>query len=385
MVIEKENVIEKIDTLIIGGGLSGLYAASILAAEKKKVLLLEARDRIGGRILSTQIHGFSTDLGPSWYWPALNPKVCALVNALHLTGYPQFETGYCRFQARDGRVVTMEGQPMDPPGWRIDGGMMALVKGLYKRLPQGTVRLKHPVCDIERRDDGVLVSVGVLDEPPVCRIKASRVILAMPPRLAARSILFTPDLPTNLTQAMLRANTWMAGHAKFFALYDEAAWRTMGLSGQGFSYHGPVGEIHDGSCETGTPFGLTGFLATPALRRKEKEAMAPAMVSQLGTLFGDEAAHPTAFYYKDWAKEPFTATEYDLKSAHNHPEFHLPSGKTTIWDNRFHFAGTETADHLAGYLEGALASGERAASAVSRPVRDSTKIKQTQALPPAAR
>lgn len=56
-------------------------------------------------------------------------------------------------------------------------------------------------------------------------------------------------------------------------------------------------------------------------------------------------------------------TEYDLRSAHNHPEFRPPSGATSFWDGAVHFAGTETADYLGGYLEGALSSGERAASA----------------------
>jgi monoamine oxidase len=32
---------------------------------------------------------------------------------------------------------------------------------------------------------------------------------------------------------MLKASTWMAGQAKFFALYDKADWRKIGLSGQG--------------------------------------------------------------------------------------------------------------------------------------------------------
>jgi monoamine oxidase len=42
------------------------------------------------------------------------------------------------------------------------------------------------------------------------------------------------------------------------------------------------------------------------------------------------------------------------------PEFLPPSGKTSFWDGSVHFAGTETADQLGGYLEGALSSAERA-------------------------
>ena len=351
---------EKVDTIIIGGGLSGVYAAFLLAAKRPSLVLIEARSRLGGRILSLEHQGFFADLGPSWYWPMINPKIAALVQTLGLNGYPQYETGLSRFQARDGHIETIEGYPMEPPGWRLAGGMISLVKGLCARIPQGVIRLDHPVCRIERVDQGVLVTVGRLDQEPKCRLKASWIILALPPRLAARSILFTPDLSFDLTQAMLKASTWMAGQAKFFALYHKAAWRKIGLSGQGFSLCGPLGEIHDGSSEDGRPYGLTGFVGIPALRRKNRASMVQAILTQLSLLYGQEAAQPVSVYYQDWAREEFTATEYDQRAVHNHPEFQPPSGKTSIWDDTVHFAGTETADQLGGYLEGALSSAERA-------------------------
>ena len=351
---------EKVHTIIIGGGLSGIYAAFLLVAKKKSLVLLEARSRVGGRILSPEHQGFFADLGPSWYWPMINPKVNSLIQTLGLKGYPQFETGLCRFQARDGRAETIAGYPMDPPGWRLTGGMISLINKLCVRIPKDVIQLNHPVCEIERLDNGIQVTVGRLDQEPKCRLKASRIILAVPPRLAARSILFTPDLSYHLTQAMLKSSTWMAGQAKFFALYKKADWRKIGLSGQGFSLCGPLGEIHDGSSKANKPYGLTGFVGIPALRRKNREIMIEAILTQLSLLYGHEAGQPSRIYYQDWAKEEFTATEYDQRAVHNHPEFHPPSGKTSIWDGTFHFAGTETADHLGGYLEGALSSAERA-------------------------
>jgi monoamine oxidase len=207
--------------------------------------------------------------------------------------------------------------------------------------------------------------VGRHDQEPKYRLKASCVILALPPRLAAGSILFTPDLPYDLMQAMLKASTWMAGHAKFFALYDEAGWRNFGLSGQGFSLCGPLSEIHDGSSAVNQPYGLTGFVGIPALRRINRESIIQSILGQLTLLYGDAARHPVRIYYQDWAREEFTATAYDQRSAHNHPEFLPPSGKTSFWDDTVHFAGTETADHLAGYLEGALSSAERAVCAAT--------------------
>ena len=355
---------EKVDTIIIGGGLSGIYTAAMLLEKKQSLVLLEARSLVGGRILSLEHHGFFSDLGPSWYWPAINPKVAALVQKLGLDGYPQFETGMGRFQTKDGHAETIDGYPMQPPGRRLNGGMISIVNGLCARIPKGIIRLNHPVCEIQRCDHGAQVVVGHLDYDPVCCFKASKIILAMPPRLAAGSILFTPDLPYDLSQAMLKASTWMAGQAKFYALYDKADWRRYSLSGQGFSLCGPLGEIHDGSGPAENPYGLTGFVSIPALRRKDSDTMIQRILVQLPYLFGPAAGNPVKVYYRDWAREPFTATEYDQRSAHSHPEFHPPSGKTSVWNDTLHFAGSETADEFGGYLEGALSSAQRAVSSV---------------------
>ncbi|WP_320044711.1 FAD-dependent oxidoreductase [uncultured Desulfobacter sp.] len=356
---------EHVDTIIIGAGLSGIACAAHLMRQNRSVLVLEARSRIGGRILCPNHQTFFADLGPSWFWPMVNPEVAALVQNLGLKSYPQFEQGLALFETKAGDVQTVSGCPMEPPAFRLEGGMMALIKGLLAQINRQAIRLNHPVCEIQRQDNGCRVKVGHLDQPPRCELTASNVILALPPRLAARSILFTPDLSHTLAQAMLKASTWMAGHAKFFALYNKAAWRNMGLSGQAFSQRGPLGEIHDGSATGDHPYGLTGFAGIPALRRKDKNTMSRAILAQLVQLFGPDAAQPLELYYKDWALESYTATEYDKKSCHDHPEFYPPGGKTSIWNNTLHFAGSETAGQFGGYLEGALVSARRAVAAVS--------------------
>lgn len=54
------------DVVIIGAGVSGLAAAKKLIEGNKNVLVIEARDRIGGRILTDRNLGFPIDLGASW-------------------------------------------------------------------------------------------------------------------------------------------------------------------------------------------------------------------------------------------------------------------------------------------------------------------------------
>ena len=355
---------ETVDTLIIGGGLSGIYAAWLLSRRKRSFVVLEARERVGGRILSPEHLGYYSDLGPSWYWPAIHPNMVRLVQTLGLTGYRQFEDGLGRYQRSNGAVQTVRGYATEPASWRISGGMGALVTTLCKAISEKAIRRNHPVCQIEKDGAGALVSVGELGESPWVRFSANRVILALPPRLAAATILFTPELSHPLTQAMLKIGTWMAGQAKFCVLYDEPFWRQAGLSGQTFSERGPLGEIHDGSSNSQGPYGLTGFLGIPAAQRSQQQHLTEAILSQLAAIYGEPAAQPAAFFYKDWARERFTATQFDQPPMLEHPLYHPPAGQTAIWDGIIQFAGTETAIQHGGYLEGALSAAERAVGAI---------------------
>ncbi|MGN6647019.1 MAG: phytoene desaturase family protein [Cytophaga sp.] len=53
---------------IIGSGISGLCAAAVLARKGQQVLVFEKNDQLGGRMRQFEAHGFTFDMGPSWYW-----------------------------------------------------------------------------------------------------------------------------------------------------------------------------------------------------------------------------------------------------------------------------------------------------------------------------
>jgi polyamine oxidase len=64
-----ENVRRKSHTpsaIVIGGGFAGLAAADALRNASFQVILLESRDRIGGRVHTDYSFGFPVDLGASW-------------------------------------------------------------------------------------------------------------------------------------------------------------------------------------------------------------------------------------------------------------------------------------------------------------------------------
>ena len=68
--------------VIVGAGIAGLSAAHTLAAKGRTVQLLEARDRIGGRIHSDYSLGVSCDLGASWLHGANGNPLTELTNSL---------------------------------------------------------------------------------------------------------------------------------------------------------------------------------------------------------------------------------------------------------------------------------------------------------------
>ena len=50
--------------IVVGGGLAGLTAANALAAEGRKVVLLEQSEHLGGRAMTRQDRGYLLNLGP---------------------------------------------------------------------------------------------------------------------------------------------------------------------------------------------------------------------------------------------------------------------------------------------------------------------------------
>jgi monoamine oxidase len=342
------------DVAIVGGGLAGLALAERLLRAGVACAVFEARARFGGRIAALDAPGGRVDLGPSWFWPG-QPRLARLIADLGLRAFPQYSVGEILFEDAQGIVHRGQGFASMEGSFRVEGGMLGLIEGLLSRLPADCLYPSSPVQEVEA--GGIRLIDGR-------RCVAQHVVLALPPRLAA-GLQFEPALPGDALSSLTDIPTWMAGHAKFVAVYKNAFWRDAGLSGDVMSRRGPLAEIHDASGEDGHPAALFGFLGVPApYRAGQARQIEAAALGQLARIFGPEAAHPLRTVLQDWALEPLTATQADQIPPPAHPAYGLPASLARLWNGRLHLAATEVAPAMGGLLEGALTSAERVAEAV---------------------
>ncbi|MBN1471503.1 MAG: FAD-dependent oxidoreductase [Syntrophaceae bacterium] len=103
---KNEKIIQKYDVIIIGGGLGGLTAANKLAKGGRKVLILEAHDKLGGfatwfyrkkHIFDVSLHGFPVGMVKTCrkYWSkAIAEKIVQLKRMRFINPMYQMETDY---------------------------------------------------------------------------------------------------------------------------------------------------------------------------------------------------------------------------------------------------------------------------------------------------
>jgi monoamine oxidase len=239
--------------------------------------------------------------------------------------------------------------------FRVTGGTQGIAITMAQRLGR-RVLLSEPVREIQQGARSATVHADSVS------VKCKRVIVAIPPHLAGR-IHYEPGLSALREQLTQRIP--IGSLIKTIAVYDRPFWREQGLNGQANSDQGPVKVTFDASPASGTPGVLLGFIDGDDARALDDQ---PASVRATQALqsyvryFGQQAGSPKAYFDQVWARETYTGgcpvgitppgvlTEYG-------PALRAPQG-------RVHWAGTETATVWTGYMDGAVQSGQRAASEV---------------------
>jgi monoamine oxidase len=438
-----------VDAVVVGAGFAGLAAARDLEAGGASVLVIEARDRVGGRALNHDLaSGERVEIGGQWVGPA-HDRLLALAESVDVGTFSTYSRGwhilYLGGRPRRYRAIVppripvhvladfVQAQlrldrmarrvPLDRPWdaaqarrwdnmtletwlrramhshsgkalmdlaisavFSAEPGEMSLLHYLFysrsgglsrglataqrmrfvggsqeiairsARKLRSQVRVCSPTRSIHQDDEGAVV-VG-----DAFRVRCRRAVVTVPPTLAGR-IQYRPTLPPDRDQLTQCAP--MGSVIKILAVYDTPFWRDRGMSGQASSDTGPIRVVFDNSPPSAAPGVLVGFAEgqdARVLRRLSPADRRHEVLSCFSRFFGEQSWAPTSYVEKDWTAEEWSRGCYGA---------FFPPG---VWTNyghalrqpvgRIHWAGTETSTVWAGYMEGAVRSGERAAAEV---------------------
>lgn len=341
------------EVIIVGAGLSGLAAAYYLKKKGVDALVLEARDRWGGRIETILGEGNATpvEMGATWFTDK-HMYLMRLLKELEVPTFKQFQKGVGVFETDALQEPQLFQIPdTEDSSYRIAGGTATLTNTLAQHIGRDRIVLGSPITRVTDTADFVELQTSK-GKSFTCR----HLVITIPPFLIlAQKIVFDPLLPDELTQIMGSTHTWMGDSIKFAVEYDNPFWRKKGYSGTVFSHAGIALEMYDHTNLEETQFALKGFLTSDAftLSKEERELK---VIEQLTRLLGYQAANYLSYSDRVWRKEAYTFSEYEkfiLPHQNNgHPLYTRP-----LMSGKLHLAGTETSPLYGGYMDGAVYSG----------------------------
>jgi len=333
--------------IIIGAGLSGLLTAYRLKKAGIPFKILEARDRIGGRI--NTIFGTNDapmEIGATWFGDQhINLK--ALLEELGIEYFEQYMDSIVHYQASLTSPAELVKIPSQAPSYRIEGGTSNLINSLFKEINKNDILLNQTVKEIKSLGDSIQVITDKVFE-------GSRVVLAIPPKLWAKRILFEPNLPSDLMQIAEQTHTWMEDSIKIALTYKQPFWQAEGRSGTLFSNAGPITEFYDHCNSDRTKFALCGFINSSYKKLDDNDRRA-LVIAQLKSVFGAKAEEFLDYQECVWSKEENT---FEVSEIPHYP--HQNNGnqifRHSFFEDKLVFSSSESASESPGYMDGAVFS-----------------------------
>jgi monoamine oxidase len=408
--------------VVVGGGMSGISAARQLTDDGyTNVTVLEAKDKIGGRITSTNFAGSLVELGAQWVHGNENNPIVGLLEQAKLesavTDYDNAKEFAAGEEVDSGAYETIirefytaaESQPDTPlsdvfttfisnnsitddanqylrysisatvehelaadwttvsfssfdVGEEIQGEDL-FVKGGYENtvnyLARGlNIKLNHTVTGVDYSASPVKVSVK--DQPT---IEADRVIITVSLGVLKRdSISFTPTLPDANLTAIKQLGFGVLD--KTYLLFEEPFWDT---STTVFGFVGEANkwtETYNLLPVTGKPMLVmfnAGSYAKELEAMTDQEIVAQAM-ERLRQNFAN-VSEPKDYLITRWNTDPSTWGSYSYLPAGVSDDMYRQLAQPV--DEKVFFAGEATDPDYPATVQGAYQSGIRVAKEIS--------------------
>lgn len=413
------------DVVIVGAGFTGLSAAHELRKAGVDFVVLEARDRVGGRVEASRNGlGEWVDTGGQFLCQDM-PELLALTDTYgktlveaHVEGDfiaqpaqspKEAEKTYLGAMAIRERMNAIA--PNDPAitglnvadwlGRQPDediakAAFRSMIEGLWcqplervplwhlidndRRITNETSELQYFLRETmhslaqdmagelgERIRLGVAVSRlehgagGVRVMTAGGSYEARSVLVAVPPMMASK-IVFSPPLPAALNAAL---GVWRSGMViKVLVRYPRAFWRERGLSGM-VMWRDLAGLFACDVSRDDDHSALVVFIGGPLGERWgafDAAALRAEVTARLVAALGPEAGDILDFSFRDWTNDPFSGGGYsDLIL-----DVHATDAEPVLAAGAapVHFACSELSPSFPGYIEGALIAGRVAARRV---------------------
>lgn len=412
--------------IIVGAGFTGLAAAHVLL-ERGNIdfVVLEARDRVGGRVESVENGlGERIDFGGQYFCDDM-PEISALAKAHGKTRADGLFPGrwliepativgtvddlYHRSAKIRDRANALD--PDDPSiaklsvrawadeqpdAYDAQWAFLGTIEGLWcqptdllplwyfvsndrritNEVPELQYFLKetmHSLADDLGGELGPRLRLGeaarsIKHGPGKVSIRtdaglyeAEHVILAVPP-VIARRLTYDPPLPVELCQA---TSAWRSGKViKALVRYAKPFWRDRGFSGSVF-FLDPLGLYACDASRDENHAAIVVFAGgslAEKWRRAGGEATKAAILEKLAAALGPTAAVPLDFTMRDWTDDPWSGGGYSDTIM----EFSAKDAEAIMRRGlpSVTFASSELSPSYPGYIEGAIVAGRAAAKTV---------------------
>lgn len=344
--------------VVVGAGLSGLVAAYELVRAGHNVLLLEARDRVGGRVLTLRdsfTPGHSAEAGAARIPPEHDLTLgYARHFGLELDPLYPDQGLYLQVRQEDRGLVPAPSFLSERPDYvKIRGGSDRLPEAFVARLGE-RVRLASPVTEIAAGS-----TVRVTDNGGRTR-ESDRVLVTVPVPLLP-TIRFSPALSPAKTESMGGSFRYQSA-TRVFVRFRTRFWETEGLNGWGTT-DWPEELWHP----TWDAPGPEGILLTYVRGARAEEldglddaARVARVLSHWEPFLAGASRHFASGTSYSWQRDPWSRAAWAEPTPEQDREL---GGELAKPEGPIHFAG-EYISGARGWMNGALESGLRAAAEI---------------------